>query len=198
MANLLFDADVILAAFSPKESNEEKHLLDAVEQLCLDEAGFHDPEESDEWMNWQKCDAKFLEWMNTPPSPPSESGLTDSTSSRPNSRTNSTSSSSSNSSISTNTSIQTRGPETPQVSVAPEHTADARDCPSDTQTAEETGSSKGRQSKLPDRKFPVAQNGRCNHNESWERLRGRKGHSYFFCGKCGVCSPVSRASSLLS
>ena len=37
-----------------------------------------------------------------------------------------------------------------------------------------------------DGKFPISENGRCSHNESWSRLRGKRGHSYFVCGKCGL------------
>ena len=38
-----------------------------------------------------------------------------------------------------------------------------------------------------DGKFPISEHGRCSHVESWTRLRGKRGHSYFFCKLCGVC-----------
>jgi hypothetical protein len=37
-----------------------------------------------------------------------------------------------------------------------------------------------------DGKFPISEHGRCSHVESWTRLRGKRGHSYFFCKLCGV------------
>ena len=38
-------------------------------------------------------------------------------------------------------------------------------------------------------KFPVSESGRCSHNSFWTRLRGKRGHSYFYCTYCGVfCS----------
>ena len=40
--------------------------------------------------------------------------------------------------------------------------------------------------KPADGKFPISENGRCSHTESWSRLRGKRGHSYFVCGKCGL------------
>ena len=35
-------------------------------------------------------------------------------------------------------------------------------------------------------KFPVAQHGRCPHRQYWDRLRGKRGHSYFVCRLCGI------------
>ena len=35
-------------------------------------------------------------------------------------------------------------------------------------------------------KFPVAPHGRCAHRQWWERLRGKRGHSYFVCLVCGI------------
>ena len=35
-------------------------------------------------------------------------------------------------------------------------------------------------------KFPVAPHGRCPHRQYWDRLRGKRGHSYFVCRVCGI------------
>ena len=35
-------------------------------------------------------------------------------------------------------------------------------------------------------KFPVSESGRCSHNSFWTRLRGKRGHSYFYCTYCEV------------
>ena len=37
-----------------------------------------------------------------------------------------------------------------------------------------------------DSKYPMAPNGRCEHREHWERLRGKRGCSYFVCQLCSV------------
>ena len=34
-------------------------------------------------------------------------------------------------------------------------------------------------------KYPVAPRGLCSHRKHWERMRGKRGFSYFMCGVCG-------------
>mmetsp|Transcript_73839 Transcript_73839/g.130190 ORF Transcript_73839/g.130190 Transcript_73839/m.130190 type:complete len:621 (-) Transcript_73839:2158-4020(-) len=38
----------------------------------------------------------------------------------------------------------------------------------------------------PDGKFPIHLGGRCTHTAHWSRLRGKRGHAYFFCKYCGL------------
>lgn len=44
----------------------------------------------------------------------------------------------------------------------------------------------------PDGKFPLCAEGRCGHKEHWSRLRGKRGHAYFFCKYCGLGWRVAR------
>lgn len=47
----------------------------------------------------------------------------------------------------------------------------------------------------PDGKFPLCTVGRCTHKEHWSRLRGKRGHAYFFCRFCGLGWRVPRPKS---
>jgi|EP00670_Eutreptiella_braarudii_P002426 hypothetical protein len=47
----------------------------------------------------------------------------------------------------------------------------------------------------PDGKFPLHAKGRCSHKDHWSRLRGKRGHAYFFCKYCGLGWRVPRQKS---
>eukprot|EP00667_Euglena_gracilis_P004240 EG_transcript_4261 len=47
----------------------------------------------------------------------------------------------------------------------------------------------------PDGKFPLCAEGRCTHREHWSRLRGKRGHAYFFCRYCGLGWRVPKPKS---
>ena len=34
-------------------------------------------------------------------------------------------------------------------------------------------------------RYPMAERGRCGHRQHWERMRGKRGFSYFVCRACG-------------
>jgi hypothetical protein len=72
-------------------------------------------------------------------------------------------------------------PEVPDADTASDEDSKASLCP-DAEDVQQPR--KGVQPKSADGKFPVSENGRCTHTESWSRLRGKRGHSYFFCEKC--------------
>eukprot|EP00667_Euglena_gracilis_P016691 EG_transcript_17490 len=37
---------------------------------------------------------------------------------------------------------------------------------------------------LPTSRFPVTLESRCNHRAHWQRLRGKRGYTYYLCTKC--------------
>eukprot|EP00667_Euglena_gracilis_P008166 EG_transcript_8252 len=36
----------------------------------------------------------------------------------------------------------------------------------------------------PNSRFPLTPDGRCHHRAHWQRLRGKRGYTYYLCTKC--------------
>lgn len=75
------------------------------------------------------------------------------------------------------------GPETPVPVLTP---APATPPPPSSELEPESEEGNALRNGRPEGKFPLCPNGRCQHTNSWHRIRSKRGTQYYECTKCGV------------